>query len=279
MVEIWQCNAAGKYIHPNDTTTRRSIRTSTARRASLTDESGAIELRTIKPGAYPVPDSARWWRPPHIHFSVWGRVWLSRLVTQMFFPGEPLNESDRILNAIRDRRGARAAASPGARRRPRDRRTRSSTSTSSWCAARSRRPQHERDAACEAPPTGEMTLGPFFPRDVAPGANDLTRRDGRTRGRGDRDPRPRHAGRRRTDRQPGAGDLAGRRPGHLPRSARSAARRRRSRFRRLGPRRDRQGRPLPLPHDQAGRCLADGIARRTSTCSCCSPDSCASCRR
>jgi len=65
-------------------------------------DSGLIELRTIKPAAYPVPDTAGWWRPPHIHFSVWGRVWLSRLVTQMFFPGEPLNESDAILNAIRD---------------------------------------------------------------------------------------------------------------------------------------------------------------------------------
>ena len=58
--------------------------------------------RFIKPAAYPVPEADGWWRPPHIHFSVWGRVWLSRLVTQMFFPGEPLNEADAILNAIRD---------------------------------------------------------------------------------------------------------------------------------------------------------------------------------
>ncbi|TMH21302.1 MAG: protocatechuate 3,4-dioxygenase subunit beta, partial [Betaproteobacteria bacterium] len=65
-------------------------------------DSGLVEVRTIKPGAYPVPDTRGWWRPPHIHFSVWGRIWLSRLVTQMFFPGEPLNETDYILNAIRD---------------------------------------------------------------------------------------------------------------------------------------------------------------------------------
>jgi protocatechuate 3,4-dioxygenase, beta subunit len=65
-------------------------------------DSGLVELRTIKPGAYPVPDTNGWWRPPHVHFSVWGRVWLSRLVTQMFFPGEPLNEADAILMAIRD---------------------------------------------------------------------------------------------------------------------------------------------------------------------------------
>jgi len=80
---------------------RRPIRTSTAPRA-LSRDSGLIELRTIKPAAYPVPDTAGWWRPPHVHFSVWGRVWLSRLVTQMFFPGEPLNDADPILNAIRD---------------------------------------------------------------------------------------------------------------------------------------------------------------------------------
>lgn len=61
-----------------------------------------IELRSIKPAAYPVPDSGGWWRPPHVHFSVWGRVWLSRLVTQMFFPGEPLNAFDAILNAAPD---------------------------------------------------------------------------------------------------------------------------------------------------------------------------------
>ena len=73
----------------------------------VTDESGSFELRTVKPGAYPVPTRDGWWRPPHVHFSVWGRVWLSRLVTQMFFPGEPLNEADAILMAIRD---------PGARR-------------------------------------------------------------------------------------------------------------------------------------------------------------------
>jgi protocatechuate 3,4-dioxygenase beta subunit len=68
----------------------------------VTDASGAFELRTVKPGAYPVPTRDGWWRPPHIHFSLFGRVWLSRLVTQMFFQDEPLNEHDAILNAIRD---------------------------------------------------------------------------------------------------------------------------------------------------------------------------------
>ena len=102
VVEVWHCNAAGKYIHPNDTNDAPADPNFYGAARLVAGDSGLIELRTIKPGAYPVPDTGGWWRPPHIHFSVWGRVWLSRLVTQMFFPGEPLNETDYILNAIRD---------------------------------------------------------------------------------------------------------------------------------------------------------------------------------
>jgi len=101
-VEIWHCNAAGKYIHPNDTHEAPPDPNFYGAARLVADRDGLIELRTIKPGAYPVPDTGGWWRPPHVHFSVWGRVWLSRLVTQMFFPGEPLNEKDAILNAIRE---------------------------------------------------------------------------------------------------------------------------------------------------------------------------------
>ncbi|HZM33774.1 MAG TPA: protocatechuate 3,4-dioxygenase subunit beta [Burkholderiales bacterium] len=101
-VEIWHCNAAGKYIHPNDTHDAPPDANFYGAARLVADENGLIELRTIKPGAYPVPDASGWWRPPHVHFSVWGRVWLSRLVTQMFFPGELLNEKDAILNAIRE---------------------------------------------------------------------------------------------------------------------------------------------------------------------------------
>jgi len=100
VVEIWHCNAAGKYIHPNDSHDAPADPNFYGAARMVAGDDGVIELRTIKPGAYPVPDG--WWRPPHVHFSVWGRVWLSRLVTQMFFPGEPLNERDVILNAVRD---------------------------------------------------------------------------------------------------------------------------------------------------------------------------------
>jgi protocatechuate 3,4-dioxygenase beta subunit len=102
MVEVWHCNAAGKYIHPNDDNDAPADPNFYGAARLLTDESGLVELRTIKPAAYPVPGTGGWWRPPHVHFSVWGRVWLSRLVTQMFFPGEPLNEHDAILNAVPD---------------------------------------------------------------------------------------------------------------------------------------------------------------------------------
>jgi protocatechuate 3,4-dioxygenase beta subunit len=102
VLEVWHCNAAGKYIHPNDSHDAPADPNFYGAARLVTGDSGLVELRTIKPAAYPVPDAGPWWRPPHVHFSVWGRVWLSRLVTQMFFPGEPLNEGDAVLNAIRD---------------------------------------------------------------------------------------------------------------------------------------------------------------------------------
>ena len=102
MVEVWHCNAAGKYIHPNDDNDAPADPNFYGAARVMTGDDGLIELRTIKPAAYPVPGTGGWWRPPHVHFSVWGRVWLSRLVTQMIFPGEPLNEHDAILNAVRD---------------------------------------------------------------------------------------------------------------------------------------------------------------------------------
>jgi protocatechuate 3,4-dioxygenase beta subunit len=102
VVEIWHANAAGKYIHPNDSHDAPADPNFYGAARVVANQDGVVDLRTIKPGAYPVPDSNGWWRPPHVHFSVFGRVWLSRLVTQMYFPGEPLNENDAVLNAIRD---------------------------------------------------------------------------------------------------------------------------------------------------------------------------------
>ncbi len=102
VVEIWQANAAGRYIHPNDDDHAPPDANFYGAARLVTDASGCFTLRTVKPGAYPVPASGGWWRPPHIHFSFFGKVWLSRLVTQMYFPGEPLNGQDRILNSVPD---------------------------------------------------------------------------------------------------------------------------------------------------------------------------------
>jgi protocatechuate 3,4-dioxygenase beta subunit len=102
VVEVWQANAAGRYIHPSDNDHAPVDQNFYGAARLATDAAGLLELRTVKPGAYPVPTNDGWWRPPHIHFSVFGRVWLSRLVTQMYFPGEPLNGQDRILNAVPD---------------------------------------------------------------------------------------------------------------------------------------------------------------------------------
>jgi len=102
VVEIWQANAAGRYAHPNDDDHAPLDGNFDGAARLVTDEAGALDLRTVKPGAYPVPGTDGWWRPPHIHFSVFGRVWLSRLVTQMYFPGEALNAQDRIMNAVPD---------------------------------------------------------------------------------------------------------------------------------------------------------------------------------
>ncbi|MDH4172383.1 MAG: protocatechuate 3,4-dioxygenase subunit beta [Betaproteobacteria bacterium] len=102
VVEIWQANGAGRYIHPNDDDHAPVDANFYGAARLATDDTGALELRTVKPGAYPVPTNDGWWRPPHIHFSIFGKVWLQRLVTQMYFPGEPLNGQDRILNAVPD---------------------------------------------------------------------------------------------------------------------------------------------------------------------------------
>lgn len=101
-VEIWQANAAGKYQHPQDERDAPLDDNFRSWGRGLTDENGEIDFLTIKPGAYPVPSSGGWWRPPHIHISAYGDSFLSRIVSQFYFPGEPLNDIDGILQGIPD---------------------------------------------------------------------------------------------------------------------------------------------------------------------------------
>jgi protocatechuate 3,4-dioxygenase beta subunit len=102
VVELWQANAAGRYAHVIDTRDAPLDPNFLGNGRTRTDEHGVYAFFTIRPGAYPVPDSGRWWRPPHIHFSVLGPSSLSRLVTQMYFPGDPLNEMDRLWLSVPD---------------------------------------------------------------------------------------------------------------------------------------------------------------------------------
>jgi protocatechuate 3,4-dioxygenase, beta subunit len=103
VIEIWQANSAGKYVHAADRHNAPIDPNFTGEGRLITDAEGEFQFFSIKPGAYPVLESGWWWRPPHIHFSILGPSWMDRFVTQIFFPGEPLNEIDLLLNAVPDR--------------------------------------------------------------------------------------------------------------------------------------------------------------------------------
>jgi protocatechuate 3,4-dioxygenase beta subunit len=109
VLEVWQANAAGKYIHPNDPSPVSVDPNFAGVGRIVVGPDGGFELLTIKPGAYPVPyeeqgGATDWWRPPHIHVSIFGPAFASRLVTQVYFPGEVLNERDLLLNSVPDPR-------------------------------------------------------------------------------------------------------------------------------------------------------------------------------
>lgn len=100
LVEIWQTNAAGRYRHRNDQHHAPLDPNFLGYGRCLTDEHGVYTFTTIRPGAYPWQNHPNAWRPHHIHFSLLGPSWVSRLVTQMYFPGDPLQELDPIFNSV-----------------------------------------------------------------------------------------------------------------------------------------------------------------------------------
>lgn len=105
LIEIWQANACGRYIHKNDQHPAPLDPNFTGAGRVLTDANGEYRFTTIKPGAYPWRNHDNAWRPAHIHFSIFGTAFISRLVTQMFFPGDPLMPLDPIYNGIPDEKG------------------------------------------------------------------------------------------------------------------------------------------------------------------------------
>jgi protocatechuate 3,4-dioxygenase beta subunit len=102
LVEIWQANAAGRYVHAVDRHPAPLDPNFTGAGRCLTDEEGRYRFVTVKPGAYPWLNHRNAWRPAHIHFSLFGRAFTSRLVTQMYFPGDPLFAQDPIFQSVRD---------------------------------------------------------------------------------------------------------------------------------------------------------------------------------
>jgi protocatechuate 3,4-dioxygenase beta subunit len=104
LVELWQCNAAGRYLHARDDHPAPLDPNFSGAGRTVTDAEGRYRFVTIKPGAYPWRNHHNAWRPAHIHFSLFGASFLSRLVTQMYFPNDPLFPYDPIMHAIPDAR-------------------------------------------------------------------------------------------------------------------------------------------------------------------------------
>jgi protocatechuate 3,4-dioxygenase beta subunit len=103
LLELWQCNAAGRYLHANDQHNAPIDPNFTGVGQVITNERGEYRFLTIKPGAYPWRNTHNAWRPAHIHFSVFGPAFATRLVTQMYFPGDPLLALDPIFNSTPDK--------------------------------------------------------------------------------------------------------------------------------------------------------------------------------
>jgi protocatechuate 3,4-dioxygenase, beta subunit len=102
LVEIWQANAAGRYRHASDQHPAPLDPNFTGAGRCLTDSEGRYRFTTVKPGAYPWKNHENAWRPAHVHLSLFGRAFTERLVTQMYFPGDPLFDADPIFQSVRD---------------------------------------------------------------------------------------------------------------------------------------------------------------------------------
>ena len=104
LIEIWQANAGGKYRHQNDNTQVSLDPNFAGCGRFITSSDGSYNFKTIQPGAYPYPNRGTEWRPMHIHFSLFGHSFVQRLITQMYFEGDPLISLCPMINAIPDKK-------------------------------------------------------------------------------------------------------------------------------------------------------------------------------
>lgn len=112
LLEIWQANAGGRYRHARDGYNAPLDPNFGGCGRTITDDEGAYVFRTIQPGAYPWPNRANDWRPAHIHFSLFGHAFAQRLITQMYFEGDPLIELCPIVGSVPDRAGIESLIAP-----------------------------------------------------------------------------------------------------------------------------------------------------------------------
>ena len=158
MIEIWQANAAGRYHHPGDQHDAPLDPHFRGEGRVFTDAEGWYQFVTIKPGAYPWRNHHNAWRPNHIHFSYFGPAFATRLITQMYFPGDPLLALDPVFNTVADAQ-ARRAAGRGVRHRAHAARNgRSAIASTSCCAAARRRRWSNDDAGRNREPDDRTLL-------------------------------------------------------------------------------------------------------------------------
>jgi protocatechuate 3,4-dioxygenase beta subunit len=111
LLELWQANAAGRYLHDGDQHDAPIDPNFLGKGHVTTDAEGRYRFLTVKPGAYPWRNTPNAWRPQHLHFSVFGPAFATRLVTQMYFPGDPLLPLDPIFNSTADAEARRRLVS------------------------------------------------------------------------------------------------------------------------------------------------------------------------
>ncbi len=226
LVEIWQANACGRYVHVVDQHPAPLDPNFTGAGRTVTDAEGYYQFITIKPGAYPWGNHPNAWRPAHIHLSLFGHSFLSRLVTQMYFPGDPLFPFDPIFNSVTDEK-ARAAHDLVVRSRQHGAGLGAGYRFDIVLRGRNA----DADGALSMSGiTPSQTVGPFFAygadarRRTTPGTtpfgNNLVTPDASRRAHPHRRPRLRR--RRRADPRCDDRDLAGRRRGPLCASGRHA---------------------------------------------------------